>query len=465
MSKYLKKSFLKKNIMHVFTFIFCLSMMINAVAAPWGVPEDITAGAAVVIDADTHTVLYGKEMNKQCFPASVTKLLTALIVAESCDLDEMVTVSETALQNMEQGAVVAYLKPGDRLTVRDCLYGLLFRSANDIANVLAEHVSGSVETFSEKMNEKARELGCKNSNFVNPSGLSSTEHLTTAYDMALIGSACMDNKILMQLWTDESYKMHGISEKPDGFNVTIGHKMLRKENEYYDERVTGGKTGFTSASGNTLVTLAASNGRRLVAVCLQDKNPQHYIDTKILLDFGFNYFFNKDSSELIDFKNLEKQLLNDKIIESGKNGLMTDKTPFVTLPNGADLSSVSWNYDYNLPEYSPKNAVAVMTAEYKEYDVGKCFLLNDRESELVIDDIPEEKKEKRTVSVAVVIMAVLMLGALGAGILYIMNVRKQEIQRRKAALERRRNRLKSMNVSEEEFDEMLDKYRQEHNRR
>ncbi len=462
----MKKSFLKNTIIYALTLFFSLAMLINTIAAPWGVPEEVAAGAAVVIDADTHTVLYGKEMNKQCFPASVTKLLTALIVAESCDLDDTVIVSETALQNMEQGAVVAYVKPGDRITVRDCLYGLLFRSANDIANVLAEHVSGSVEAFSERMNERAKELGCMNSNFVNPSGLSSNEHLTTAYDMAIIGSACMDNKILMQLWTDESYKMHGISEKPDGFNVTIGHKMLRKESEYYDDRVVGGKTGFTSASGNTLVTLAASNGRRIVAVCLQDKNPQHYIDTKILLDFGFNYFFNKDASEIINFKDVEKQLINDKIIEEGENGLITDRTPFVTLPNGADLNSVKWNYDYNLSELSPENAVAEMTAEYKGYAVGKCLLLNDRESDLVITDMPDDKKDDGVgLSIASAVSVAAIFGILAAAVIYVMNMRKKELQKRQAALERRRKRLKSMNVSEEEFDEMLDKYRQEHKRR
>ncbi|MDO4438861.1 MAG: D-alanyl-D-alanine carboxypeptidase family protein [Eubacteriales bacterium] len=448
------------------TCLVSLTMLINSIAAPWGVPdEEITAGAAVVMDADTHTVLYGKEMNKQCFPASITKLLTALIVAEECSLDEVVTVSETALQNMEAGAVVAYIKPGDKLTVRDCLYGMLFRSANDIANVLAEHVSGSVEAFSEKMNEKAKELGCNSSNFVNPSGLTSTEHLTTAYDMALIGASCMDNKILMQLWNEESYKMHGISEKPDGFTVTVGHKMLRKENEYYDERVTGGKTGFISASGNTLVTFAESNGRRLVAVCLQDKNPEHYLDTKALLDFGFNYFFNKDSSELIKYDEIEKQLINDKIIEAGKNNLSTDKTPFVTLPNGADLEQVKWDYDYNLPGYAPENAVAKMSAEYQSYPVGEYYLLNDRESDLVITDMPEEKSEGKGISLAVIIFLVIILSLAGGAFMYVSSVRRREADKRREALERRRRRLKSMNVSEEEFNEMLDKYRQEHKRR
>ena len=130
--------------------------------------QSVNAGAAICMDADTGAILYGKNINEKHYPASITKIMTALLVVENCSLDETVTFSESAVTGLEAGAVTAFTSAGDQLSVRDCLYALLFRSANEVANALAEHVAGSVSAFADMMNAKAKSLGCRNTHFSSP---------------------------------------------------------------------------------------------------------------------------------------------------------------------------------------------------------------------------------------------------------------------------------------------------------
>ena len=245
----------------------------------------IQAQGAVVIDAATGQILYGKNANTKYYPASITKLMTALLVIENCDLDGTVTFSKTATTNLEAGAVSLGMVEGDQLTVRQCLYALLLKSANEVGNALAEHVSGSISAFADLMNKKAAALGCTNTHFVNPHGLNDPNHYTTPYDMALIGRAAFANSTLREIDTTLSYKLPA-TKKNEAMTITMGHKMLYPNDSRYYEGIIGGKTGFTSLAGNTLVTGAERNGVRLVAVVMK-ANGTHYTDTKALLDYGF----------------------------------------------------------------------------------------------------------------------------------------------------------------------------------
>lgn len=245
----------------------------------------IQAQGAVVIDAATGQILYGKNANTKYYPASITKLMTALLVIENCDLDGTVTFSKTATTNLEAGAVSLGMVEGDQLTVRQCLYALLLKSANEVGNALAEYVSGSISAFADLMNKKAAALGCTNTHFVNPHGLNDPNHYTTPYDMALIGRAAFANSTLREIDTTLSYKLPA-TKKNEAMTITMGHKMLYPNDSRYYEGIIGGKTGFTSLAGNTLVTGAERNGVRLVAVVMK-ANGTHYTDTKALLDYGF----------------------------------------------------------------------------------------------------------------------------------------------------------------------------------
>ena len=245
-------------------------------------PQIQSEGAAL-IDGSTGKLLYGKNENTQFYPASITKLMTALLVAENCSLDEVVTFSETATTNLESGAVTLNLTAGDQLTVEDCLYALLLKSANEVANGLAEHVDGSVEKFADRMNAKAKELGCLNTNFENPNGLNNAEHKTTPYDMALIARAAFENPVVQKIDSTLSYKIAPTSKNPSGRTVTMGHKMFYSTDSRYYPGIIGGKTGYTSKAGNTLVTGAEKDGVRLIAVVMKSAST-HYADTKALLD-------------------------------------------------------------------------------------------------------------------------------------------------------------------------------------
>ena len=247
---------------------------------------EIQAQGAVLYNATTGTVLYGKEADTRFYPASITKLMTALLVLESSSLDDTVTFSDTAVKNLESGSVTLNLTAGDKLTVRQSLYALLLKSANEVANGLAEHVSGSVSAFSAKMNEKAKALGCTNTNFANPNGLNNSNHYTTPRDMALIAAAAFKNEELSKIASTVSYQIPA-TKLAGARTVTMGHKMINPSSSQYYPGIVGGKTGYTSLAGNTLVTCAERDGVRLVAVIMKSKQT-HYADTRALLDYGFS---------------------------------------------------------------------------------------------------------------------------------------------------------------------------------
>lgn len=216
-----------------FTLFLCLCLSMGIVtmkslAAPqWPDHVSIQADGGIVMDADTGTILYGKNMDQQYYPASITKILTALIVLEHCGLDEMVSFSHDDVYNVEAGSSSAGIDEGDVLTVRDCLYALLLASANESANALACHVSGSREAFAKLMNEKAASLGCTGSNFTNPSGLNDENHYTTAHDMALITREAIKNPEFLTINITRSYRLAPTKRSPEGGYVANHHIVLK----------------------------------------------------------------------------------------------------------------------------------------------------------------------------------------------------------------------------------------------
>lgn len=246
---------------------------------------EIQSEGAVLLDAATGTLLYSKNGETKYYPASITKLMTALLAAEKCSMSDTVTFSKSATTNLESGAVTLGLVEGDKLTVEQSLYGLMLKSANEVANGLAEHVSGSVGAFSALMNARAKELGCTNTNFVNPNGLNNAGHYTTPHDMALIARAAFQNDTVRKVTSTLTYQIPA-TKNASARTVSMGHKMLYSGDSRYYPGVIGGKTGYTSLAGNTLVTCAEKNGVRLIAVVMKSRST-HYADTKALLDFGF----------------------------------------------------------------------------------------------------------------------------------------------------------------------------------
>lgn len=246
---------------------------------------EISSEAGVLLNASDGTLLFSKNGDARYYPASITKLMTALLVAENCSLSDRVTFSKAATTNLESGAVTLGLVEGDTLTVEQSLYGLMLKSANEVANGLAEHVSGSVSAFAARMNARAAQLGCTGTNFANPNGLNNSNHYTTPHDMALIARAAFENDTVRKAASTLTYQIPA-TKNAGARTVSMGHKMLYSSDSRYYSGIVGGKTGYTSLAGNTLVTCAERNGVRLIAVIMKSKST-HYADTKALLDYGF----------------------------------------------------------------------------------------------------------------------------------------------------------------------------------
>ena len=248
-----------------------------ALALGWAGTPQVQARAAILIDAETGQVLYAKNAHKPLPPASLTKIMTAVLVLEQCDLDAVVKASKRAVNTQ---ASSMHLRVGEQVKVRDLLYALMLRSANDAAVALAEHAAGSVEAFAELMNEKAKSLGAKHTHFVNPHGLHDPRHLSTAHDLALITRYAMQNETFRAIVKTPYYIVERSMNQDDLWMVNKA-KFLQ---EYPDAE--GVKTGYTNPAGYCFAGSAQREGRRLITAVLN--SPQRVADTIALMEHGFN---------------------------------------------------------------------------------------------------------------------------------------------------------------------------------
>ena len=235
---------------------------------------DIAAGGAILMEATTRRVVMEKDADKRMPMASTTKIMTALVAVESGDLDRMVSVPDSAVGT--EGSSM-YLKRGEKLTLRDLLYGLMLTSGNDAAVTIACAVSGSVSAFAARMNQRAKQLGCENTNFVNPNGLQNADHYTTARDLAVIACCAMQNETFRQIVATDYH----VAES--GFSPRTLKNKNRLLWEY--EGGTGIKTGYTVTAGKCLVFSACRDGLQLVGVVLDC--PTMWASAKAILDQGF----------------------------------------------------------------------------------------------------------------------------------------------------------------------------------
>ncbi len=465
------------------TAIVTMTILIMSILSPftatktyaaWNFPyTELTAEAGIVMDADTGAILFQKNAQQAEYPASITKVLTALVVLDNCELSDTVTFSHDDVYNVDSGSSNAQIDEGDVLTVEDCLYALLLKSANEAANALACHVAGSREAFADMMNEKAQSLGCTGSHFTNPSGLFDENHYTTAYDMALIGIAAMQNQSFMDIDSQLSHKLAGTSRNPGGLTVYMEHKMHRDDTKYSDSRVVAGKTGYTKDAGNTLITMASQDGRNLVAVVLKDKNPGHYVDTKALLDIGFNSTENQLLSEgLFNTEDIKNRLIADTIVDSGCNAsdLSVKKDMYVSLPVGSSQEGLTYTLNYNLLSSAPANSVAEIIYQADGLTVGRYYI--EKEPTVQIATAPPETEEDNTtVAVAVtsvsvaVIAGIVAFAIFGSGAAIGIKNASDAHKLDRHMKQRRTERLKDIDMSEDEFRQVLEQRRAARSRR
>lgn len=279
-------------------------------------------------------ILYERNSNEKLYPASLTKVLTAIVVMENASLDAKTTVSQTALNSIEDGYVTSNLKVGEELTVEELLNILMVSSANDVAVVLAEYISGSVDNFCVLMNNTATKIGCTNSNFVNPNGTHNENHYSTAHDLALIGNYSLKFDKLREIFGKTSYTL-----EQDNRTYATTNEMLLSWNKNYYKYVKGMKTGFTTPAGNCLIAYAEKDNLKLLSVVLNSSTSDNrYLETKMLLDYGFDNFSlrkfaNKgDTIQTISVKGATRK--------TKKLNLVLENDLYITVDNDLDLSSL-----------------------------------------------------------------------------------------------------------------------------
>lgn len=290
---------MKSNFKKVFILFFLLitisftNLNIVYAAEDTDTPE-VTSGAAILIDNTTNRILYDKNATERMYPASTTKILTAILVLENCDLDEVVTASYDAVSSIPYGYVTAEIQAGEELTVEQLLQMLLVHSANDAGNVLAEYVGGSIDSFASMMNTKVNELGLTDSHFTNPYGLHDENHYTTAYDLAKIMQYCMENDDFRRIAGSVSCSIPA-TNKSDVRSYTSTNQLILPDSENYYSYATVGKTGYTTEAGRCLVTCAYKNDIELTCVILggtvsDDGISSRFVDSITLYEYGFNNY-------------------------------------------------------------------------------------------------------------------------------------------------------------------------------
>ena len=305
----------------------------------WPAGPEISSEAACLIDLKSGAILYEKNASEMLYPASITKVLTALLIVENCDLDDTLTFSQNSVEDIEADGRSGLVAEGDQMTVRDCLYLLLLKSSNEAAYALAEYMSGSVDAFAEEMNQRAQELGAVNSHFANPHGLFDENHYTTAEDMARIYWGAVQNATFLEIDSTPRYSIAPTNTWPDGFGVEMLDQMLISSSEYYNEDVVAGKTGYIQKAQNTLVTYAVRADQELICVTMKaEARSQSYEDTEALLNYGFENFTLYPAAEQADTAALEAAAENEL---EGVESVTVDADSWILLPNDAPVDQVS----------------------------------------------------------------------------------------------------------------------------
>lgn len=281
---------MKRIISSIIMVVIALSLFSNLkmeqVFAEVNGPE-VNGQAYCVMDADTGEVIISKNMDARMYPASITKIMTALIAFEQCkNLDDEITFSETALDISSISSTLhPAAKVGETMSFMDVMYGLMLSSGNECANALAEYTYGDIGIFVEKMNERAQQIGAVNTHFTNPHGLHDENHYTTAKDMDLIFREALKNKDFVKVASTPTYNIPE-TNKEDSRYCEAGHRMVL--GTIPCEGIIAGKSGRTREAGRTLMTAVERNGRTLVIALLKTNDNNLYGDTQVLIDYGFN---------------------------------------------------------------------------------------------------------------------------------------------------------------------------------
>ena len=387
----------------------------------WPQAPGIYGDAGIVMDAETGAVLYGKNIDQQEYPASITKLLTALLAFEYCDMTEDVVITAESLTCLGDGYASIGLKEGNVISMEQALYAMLLASSNEVAYAVGETVAKTqgedYQWFIDEMNRKVEELGGTNSHFVNTNGVHEEDHYTCARDMALIAKELFDYPEFFTICQTSNYTIPA-SATTEEHIFQQKHEMLVPGYSDYYEYAVGGKTGYTTEANNTLVTMADNGDMKLVCVTLKVFPGHVYSDTKALLDYGFSNFqhmaIDVDGSQGIE-----------KILD----------TASVTIPSGFELSSLK----SDLEQVTGGNSTAILSYTYEDNPVGRLQVQVDKGASFEEAGAQEEEEASDSgVGKVLLVGAVVIVLILGILLLFTAWCRRQRRRRRRGRRRRRR---------------------------
>lgn len=415
---------------------------------------DIVSNSAIVMDAATGQILYEKNIYDKKYPASITKIMTTILALDNnVDFNDTIIMSENAIWGIERDSTNIGLDVGEKITVEDCIYATMVKSANECAYAIAEYIAGDLESFSTLMNDKAAELGCENTHFVTPNGLHNDNHYTCAYDMALITKYALQNDTFREIAGTLSYTIPATNLSEEPTEIWNGNKMINSTTSYYYEYCEGGKTGYTTKANNTLVTFAKKDNLELICVILDCDGAQYaYTDSKALYNYCYNnytYFYplsdfsfesaDEDVTETnIILKNYYSGLDHDMI------NLTVDKDYFLLINKSTDTTQIE--KEIKLYDEPDDNILGEITFTYDGEQIGTTSITST--TPLLSTQMTQEEKKtsssiwkkigKIIVTILIVIGALLVI--LIIYMIFAACVRKIRRNRRKRYRRRRRKR-------------------------
>lgn len=370
--------------------IFLALILLTTYSVTYASQPELIGEAAILMDMDTGQILYEKNAHQEMYPASTTKIMTAILALEYGDFDDIVTVDEEIVYLTDGGHIA--LEPGEELLFEDMLNAILIESANDAAMAMAKHISGSLDEFANLMNAKAEEIGALNTNFTNPSGLPDEAHITTAHDLALIAQYAMGIEEFRNIVENYTYQIPLTNKKDEIRYLKSNNRLLYSSSKInvdgqnvpiIYEGVNGIKSGYTNAAKSCLVTSARRDGRNLLAVVLKSDGYELYADTHKLLNHGFDDFH----KVIIDNKN---QFVENVPVEEGVHSLVagiTEDDFVLTLPKDPN-QNISKKVIFNKEIHAPIKKGDVLGKVQYFLDTTLLGEINII-STLAIEEVPE----------------------------------------------------------------------------
>lgn len=405
--------------------LMCLVFSLGIAAAMGPVPEfEIAPGGAAVMEVGTGQILYDKNMNEKMYPASITKVMTALVALENAQLTDVITVSDHAVYSVGGSSHIS-LAPGEVLTMEEALYGLMLPSANDCAVAIAEKISGSEEEFVKLMNKKAKELGAVNTHFVNPHGLHDENHYTTAYDMALITREAIKYPDFVKISGTVLYTVPPTNLQAEERPIANQNAMLKQGAHYY-EYAQLGKNGYTKQANNTMVVETKRGSLELICVVLDCVDAsKKYSDAIKLLDFCYDNFYKTKIGKDVLKPPVAK--LSGWFGAIGQVDFSLEEDVEVMLPNGTGTEHLEYTYDVKKSYKKAKEYTAAVTVGVEGEELFQIPLAGTATKKITFYNV---------IKTILIIILMLVLFVFGVVAYYILDAERKKKARRKAKIRR-----------------------------